>query len=114
MQLLSVINVTNGIIIGDKIELADTYFARLKGLLGRDGLAKGQGMVLVPCNAIHCIGMKFAIDAIFLNRQKQVIYIRENMAPGTKAAHKAAYYVLEVASGIAQEKNIQIGDILGW
>jgi len=114
LELLKVVNTSNKKIIGEKIELADTFYTRLKGLLGRTGLGKGQGMVLVPCNSIHCIGMKFAIDVIFMDQDNRVIWIRENMEPGTSESRRDAYSVLEVASGVVNEKGIQIGDVLKW
>ena len=83
MRVLKVIN-NNGVLIGDRIEVADTFYSRLKGLLGRTGLEEGQGLLLVPCNSIHCIGMRFAIDAVFMDIDRKVIWIRENMEPGAK------------------------------
>lgn len=113
MRVLKVIN-NNGVLIGDRIEVADTFYSRLKGLLGRTGLEEGQGLLLVPCNSIHCIGMRFAIDAVFMDIDRKVIWIRENMEPGAKETKKDAYYVLELASGVVKEKGIQRGDILRW
>ena len=104
----------NGVVIGDKIEVADTFYTRLKGLLGRSGLEEGQGLLLVPCNAIHCVGMKFAIDVVFMDIDIRVIWIRENMKPGTRESKNDAYYVLELASGVVKEKRIQRGDVLRW
>lgn len=114
LQTIKIINSKNGVTIGNKIEFANTFVTRLKGLLGRISLSEGQGLLLVPCSSIHCIGMKFAIDAVFLNQEKQVIGIRENMIPGTRERKKGAYYVLELASGVVKEKDLQIGDRLEW
>lgn len=114
MEKVKVKNVRKNQLVGDKIEIADSFFTRLKGLLGKSGLEAGEGLILVPCSSIHCIGMKFAIDVIFMDIDRKVIWIRENMKPGTKEAKRNAYCVLEVASGVVQEKNVQIGDVLGW
>jgi len=114
LQILKVVNTKDKKVIGDKIELADTFFARFKGLLGRTGLQEGQGILLIPCSSIHCIGMKFAIDVIFMDIDRRVIRIRENMKPGTSESGRGAYSVLEVAGGVVKEKGIQIGDVLHW
>ncbi|KJS21774.1 MAG: hypothetical protein VR72_08960 [Clostridiaceae bacterium BRH_c20a] len=114
MRKLSVISMSDNQLIGDKIKLADTFTTRLKGLLGKSELQEGEGLILAPCNAIHCIGMKFAIDVIFMNKYKQVVWLRENMKPGTKEAKLDAVFVLEVASGVVKEKGIEIGHVLSW
>jgi len=112
LKKLKIINKSSDIIIGDKIELADTFYLRLKGLLGRTKLSEGEGILLVPCSAIHCIGMKFPIDVIFLDEDKKVIGLKENMASGSRGVKKDAKYVLEVEAGIIKEKQVKIGDEL--
>lgn len=109
LKLIRVVNKNNDTIIGDKIELADTFFARLKGLLGRTGLEEGEGIILTPCSAIHCLGMKFPIDVVFMDKDKKVIWIRENMEPGSIEIKKSCVYVLEVGAGVIARKRVQIG-----
>lgn len=109
---MHIINKSNGILIGDKIKFADNFWTRLKGLLGRKGLDDGEGMLLYPCSAIHCWGMKFNIDAIFLDENKKVLEIRKSMIPGSKASIKGARYVLELGEGTIDKKMINIGDLL--
>ena len=60
---------------------AKGYFARLRGLLGRT-LQEDGGLLLTPCSAIHTIGMRYAIDAIYLDRQGRVLRIDEAVKPG--------------------------------
>lgn len=48
------------------VEVADTYFTRLKGLMFRRGMQEGAGLLLDPCPQIHTCFMRFAIDAVFL------------------------------------------------
>ena len=114
MKKVKVRIVNNNQLIGDKIGVADSFFDRLKGLLGKAKLQEGEGLILSPCNAIHCIGMRFAIDVIFMNKHKQIIWIRENMKPGTREVKMNAVFVLEVASGVVKEKGIGIGYVLSW
>ena len=49
------------------LEVADTRATRRRGLLGRDGLAAGSALMLTPCNAVHTVGMRFAIDIVFVD-----------------------------------------------
>ena len=98
--------------IGSRIELANGFFTRLKGLLGRTGLAEGEGMLLSPCSSIHCFGMKFSIDIVFLDRNYQVVGIKENMLPGSRASSRKARHVLELKAGEVERHSIKIGEQL--
>lgn len=83
------------------IELATTPFARMRGLLGRNALPPGQALLIRPCNAIHTLGMRFAIDARFYNKAGQ--RVREVLAirPGRwwVWGSRRAWCVLESAAG---------------
>ncbi len=47
-----------------------------KGLLGRDGLAAGEGLLLSdPTGSIHMFFMRFAIDAVFLTKDLEVVKV---------------------------------------
>ncbi len=83
--------------------LANTPWARLRGLLGRRGLAKGEGMRIVPCNAIHTLGMRFAIDARFYDRHGRLVRECRALQPGRFWVWGGwcAYEVLECAAGDA-------------
>ena len=64
-----------------RLELAETARERARGLLGRSSLPAGQAMWLAPCRSIHTIGMRFAIDVAFLDRDARVLTIREQLPP---------------------------------
>ena len=67
---------------GIKIEVADSFPKRAKGLLGRDGLPSGEGLLIPRCNAIHTIGMRFPIDAEFLSRDGSTLRVVRDIPPG--------------------------------
>jgi len=98
--------------IGSRIKLADGFLVRLKGLLGRRGLSEGEGMLLSPCSSIHCFGMKFPIDVIFLDRNYNIVDLKRDMRPGSHASCKKARYVLELKAGEIEKHNLQIGQQL--
>ena len=58
---------------GDRAFVARSFFERAKGLLGRSGLEKGTGMLILKCNCIHTCFMRFPIDAIFLDGSGNVV-----------------------------------------
>ena len=64
-----------------KIEVANGFFARAKGLIGRKSLAPDEGLLIPHCNAIHTFFMQFPIDATFYDRNDQVVKIVRNIRP---------------------------------
>jgi len=63
------------------IEVATTFFERARGLIGRTGLAKDEGLLIPRCNCIHTCFMRFAIDATFLDRRGNVVKVVRNIRP---------------------------------
>ncbi|MEA4870172.1 MAG: DUF192 domain-containing protein [Christensenella sp.] len=91
---------------------ANGYFTRLRGLLGRT-LDRDGGLMLSPCSSIHTIGMRYAIDAVYLDRGFRVLRVDQAIQPGKvcKAQH-GARHILELPEGMASLSNISSGDIL--
>jgi len=85
--------------IAGKVMIADGFFSRLKGLLGREGLLPGEGLWIIPCNSVHTFGMRFPIDVVFLDRDGKVLDWRENMGAGRMARVGRAHSVIELPSG---------------
>lgn len=106
-----IMNLTIGNIILEKVEIANSFFTRLKGLLGRERLEKKEGLIIKPCNSVHTIGMKFPIDVAFVNNDDEIIHIIYSMFPG-KFSHviKNSKYVIEVNAGVFRNQGLKIGD----
>ena len=66
---------------GVTAEVARSFWARLKGLIGRRGLPSGRGLLILRCNAIHTFFMRFTIDATFYDRQDRVVKTVRNIRP---------------------------------
>lgn len=67
--------------IAEPCELAEGVASRFLGLMGRESLAPGSGLLLRPCASIHTFFMRFAIDVVYLDRELKVLKIRRGMAP---------------------------------
>src|SRR5437764_13073879 len=76
----------DGTVVCEHCLLAETAFARLRGLLGRSGLSSGEGMLLRPASSIHTAFMRFAIDAVFLDRGDRVLTVAAELPPWRLAA----------------------------
>ncbi|MDD2458197.1 MAG: DUF192 domain-containing protein [Eubacteriales bacterium] len=100
-----------GCIIWDNVRLADTPWARLRGLLGRRILMPGEGLVLTPCNQVHGLFMNFPIDLVFLDRERRVIQICRLDPWQISPYVRKAQSVLEVPAGSA-EGRVRPGDQL--
>ena len=110
--VLQATNATRQTVLATRLTLADTPETREKGLLGRDGLPPGEGLWIVPCQAIHMFFMRFAIDLVYIDRQKRVRKVRSNVAPWRISVCLSAHSVLELPAGIVRETRTQRGDIL--
>jgi uncharacterized protein len=84
-----------------------------KGLLGRDGLAAGEGLLLSdPTGSIHMFFMRFAIDAVFLTKDLEVVKVVEELRPWRMARARRAKRILEIGPGEAARLGIRAGDRL--
>lgn len=84
----------------------------MRGLLGRKGLAAGEGLLLRPAPAVHTWFMRFAIDAVFLDRDLTVLRVAEDMRPWRMARCKGARAVLELPGGDASRRGVAPGERL--
>ena|SRR5271154_583421 len=109
---LRVVDHTRGVIIADRAEVANTNESRRRGLLGRSSIGEREGLWIVPCSSIHTVGMQFAIDVLFIDRDGRIIHVNA-LSPDVKSFVLAgAYSVLELAHGRAAACGVQLGDLL--
>ena len=107
-----------------KIERADSYFAKARGLMFRSGLEEGQGMLFTfPSEdrvGIWMLFMRFPIDLVYLDSGKRVIDVFENIRPVSLNPRtwkvyypkQPAKYILELRQGTVKETGTEIGDVL--
>ena len=84
-----------------------------KGLLGRRELPRGEGLLLHdPTGTIHMFFMRFAIDAVFLGPDLEVVKVAHALRPWRVARGKGATRILEIAAGEARRLGIDVGQRL--
>jgi len=73
--------------------------------------SRGQGLWINPSHGIHTFAMRFAIDAVYLDRNRIVIHIEEELKPWRLAAVRLhAASVLELPTGTIRESLTVVGD----
>jgi uncharacterized protein len=102
----------DGTVVCERCSLADSPLARMRGLLGRDGLEHGEGLLLRPASSIHTFFMRFPIDAVFLDRELAVLGIEDSIDPWRAASRKGAKAVLELPAGECSRRGLAVGDRL--
>jgi uncharacterized protein len=93
--------------------LADRPLLRMRGLIGRESLPDGEGLLLRPAPSIHTAFMRFPIDALFLDKDLRVLNIVESLSPWRVASKRRARAVLELAAGECARRGVRVGDRLG-
>ena len=102
----------DGRVVCEHLLVAARPLRRMRGLLGRSGLSEGEGILLRPAGSIHTFFMRFAIDAVFLDRDLVVVGIEPSLPPWRTAGRRGAKAVVELASGECERRGIDIGDTL--
>ena len=103
-------NVTRSTQVADKLEVAGSGPKRSKGLLGRKGLAVGEGMWIIPCEAVHTFFMRFPIDLIYLDKKHRVKKVRNSVPAWRISGCLSAHSVLELPAGTVLETKTEPGD----
>jgi len=107
------------------VEIADTQDERRKGLSNRESLPLENGMLFVfeksGKYSIWMKNMEFAIDIIWIDKNKKIVDIAQNVSPEPKkkdsdlaiyTPSSEAKYVLEINAGLVSLNNIQTGDVV--
>jgi uncharacterized protein len=112
LLMLRIRNVTRNTVLAVAADVADTSKKRRTGLLKRTSLPAGEGLWIAPCEGIHSFRMKFAFDALFLDRRRKVLKIRHEMGRGRISLCLRAHSVLELPAGTAKATGTMEGDQL--
>lgn len=113
MRSVRVANRTRGVMLGTRVAVADRWWLRLRGLLGRSELGQGEGLLLRPCKAIHMAGMAFPLDVGFLDAEGRLIAMYPDLPPRARTRwHLRARQALELPAGTFAATGSDLGDML--
>lgn len=106
-------NETRGCVLAETCRLANTFWSRGLGLMGRPHLANGAGLLIYPEWSIHTFFMRFPIDVLFVDTQDRVVKMVVAMPPYRPFAGQwGARYVLELPPNVLPPTGTQVGDQL--
>jgi uncharacterized membrane protein (UPF0127 family) len=115
-KLLRALNQSKGTILCERLESAVSMAEQSRGLLGRDGLEPGSGMLFetgVPFMWMHMFFMRFAIDIVFLDKAGRVVRINHNLKPWRVSSMVlGARKALELEAGAASRSQTAVGDLI--
>lgn len=84
---------------GLTVHEATTWVARRDGLSGLPDLPADRGLLIAPCRSIHMFGMRFALDLVWLDKDRRVVRVDTGVAPRRMRTCLRARSVIEVAAG---------------
>jgi uncharacterized protein len=106
-------NANRDTVLGEAIEVAETSAKRAKGLLGRDALAAGEGLLFKHCSSLHTLFMRFAIDIAFISKEGKVLKLAHAVPPfRICVAPLRAHYALELPAGSLEASGTKLHDMV--
>ncbi len=120
MKIIRVQTLRNQGVIADKCNVAERFWERAVGLIGRKEFRSGEGMFFPQCNNIHMWFMRLPIDVVFLKESRSVDGRSQWWVTSVRKAIKPwrilpvmdirANDTLELPSGTIEKWSIQAGD----
>lgn len=104
--------------IVNHLVIADRYWSRLVGLMGRRFLPRGEGLLLTRSNSIHMWFMRIPIDVVFLEKIDTQSWRVKKLALGLRpwkllpVGCMSATDTLELPIQTIQKSNLQVGEVL--
>jgi len=102
-----------------RVQIADSFLARARGLIGKSELLAEEGMLFPNASSLHMLFMRFAIDVVFVDRPDRenrcrIVALRAELAPWTGVVWgvRGVWGAIELASGSIALAGLDLGDEL--
>lgn len=113
MRAVRIINITKKIVIAEQAWVADTFYLRARGLIGRPPLRHGEAMIIEPCSAVHSLGLFYPIDVAFVNGDGEICRMLRPLRPNSLGPFvRGSRFVIELPAGALERLGVSIGDVL--
>jgi uncharacterized protein len=106
-------NRTREAYLATQVRVAGTHWSRFRGLMCADAASfpAGRGLWLVPSRGVHTFAMRFPIDVLYLDRDKTVVHLEQNLKPWRMApVRRNAISVLELPENTLRSTRTAVGD----
>jgi uncharacterized membrane protein (UPF0127 family) len=106
-------NRTRNAYLATHLSVAGTHWSRLCGLMGKDAsnFPAGEGLWIVPSRGVHTLAMRFPIDVLYLDANKLVVHVEQNLKPWRVArVSMRTASVLELPGNTLKSSGTAIGD----
>ena len=108
---MNIQNHTRHVSLAHAATRADNPIKRMVGLLNRSVLNPGEALIIVPCQSVHMLFMKFAIDVVFIDRSNTVVGLSANLPPfAFSAVFWKSACAIELPAGTIKQTGTQVGD----
>ncbi len=112
MMRAIVVNQSQGVVLAASAEIADNWWTRGRGLLGRRFLADGSGLILTPCRGVHSFGMRTPFDAIYVGRGRVLAVVAPFLPNRFGPIVRDTEWILEVPAGTVCRTGTSVGHVI--
>ncbi len=113
MTMWLVRNADTGRVLAWRVRRAEGWLERTVGFLPRASIAPEEGMWFENCHAVHTIGMRTALDVVFLDKEHRVVKVEANVTPHKLiVTARNAHTVAEFGPGFVKANPLNPGDKL--
>ena len=103
---------SDGVEVCGDCRVADSFLARLQGLLGKRGLEAGEGLLIPRTSSVHTHFMRFPIDVVFLDGEGRAAKVVRELRPWRVAGARGAQDVLELPAGHCDRIGLREGAVV--
>ncbi len=84
---------------GLTVHVAGPFAARRKGLARMEPMPPDHALHIMRCNSVHTVGMRFALDLVWIARDGSVVRVDTDVAPRRVRTCLRARTVIETRAG---------------
>ncbi len=110
---LAIVNQSRDTTLAAHVEVATSFWARAKGLIGRKSLPDGFALIIRPCGAIHMLMVQLPLDVVHIDKRNHVVKILHSIRPWRLGPFvPKSSWVIELPAGTALRTMTQVGDVV--
>lgn len=106
-------NRTRHAYLATRLAIAGTHWSRFRGLMCAEEskFRAGDGLWIVPCRGVHTFAMRFPIDVVYLDTNKLVVHLEQNLKPWRMGKIRiSAASVIELPGNTLIDSRTEVGD----